>query len=242
MNKTAIVTGSSRGIGRSIAVKLAAAGFNVVVNYVSKPKEAADVVAEIEKAKGRAIAIHADVADPLEAAKLFDKTEKTFGPVDVIVNNAGLMALKTIGDIEEAQFDRLMAVNIKGTFNMLQLASKRLRDDGRIINLSTSALITALPGYAIYNASKAAVEAMTKVLAKELGPRRITVNSIAPGPVATELFLEGKPKELIDRLIKLIPLGRIGEVEDISPIVVFLASPDSGWINGQTIRANGGIG
>lgn len=240
--RTAIVTGSSRGIGRSIAIHLAKAGFAVVVNYVNNAKVAEEVVADIEKAQGRAIAIQANVGDALAAARLFDQTEKAFGGVDVLVNNAGVIALKPIADMQETEFDHLMEINVKGTFNMLHLASKRLRDNGRIINLSTSALITALPGYGIYNATKGAVEAMTRVLAKELGSRHITVNAVAPGPVATELFLEGKSQELIDRLVKIIPLGRIGEVEDIAPIVAFLASPESGWINGQTIRANGGIG
>jgi 3-oxoacyl-[acyl-carrier protein] reductase len=241
-NKTAIVTGSSRGIGRSIAVHMAKAGFAVTVNYTSKANDAAEVVAEIEKSGGRAIAVQADVSDSAAAAKIFDQTEKAFGPVDVLVNNAGVIGLKPIAEMQDAEFDRLMNINVRGSFNMMRLASKRLRDNGRIINFSSSALIAALPGYAIYNATKGAVEAMTKVLAKELGSRHITVNAVAPGPVATELFLEGKPQELIDRLTKMIPLGRIGEVEDIAPIVVFLAGPESAWINGQTIRANGGIG
>jgi len=240
--KTAIVTGSSRGIGRSIAVRLASSGFAVVVNYVNKTSDAAQVVAAIEKEGGRAIAVQADVANAIAAKNLFDQAEKAFGYVDVLVNNAGVMSNKLIAEMDEATFDRMMGINIKGTFNMLHLASKRLRDNGRIINLSTSALVTALPTYGVYNATKAAVEAMTRVLAKELGLRHITVNAVAPGPVATELFFEGKSKEFVDRLVKMIPLGRIGEVEDIAPIVAFLASSESGWINGQTLRANGGIG
>jgi len=241
-NKTAIVTGSSRGIGRSIALQLAKAGFSVIVNYVSKPDEAAQVVAEIKAAKGQAISVQADVSKSQDGAKLFEQAEKAFGPVDVLVNNAGIMTNKSFADMDEATYDRMMNINLKGTFNMLHLASTRLRDNGRIINLSTSALVTNMPTYGVYNATKAAVEAMTRVLAKELGTKRITVNAVAPGPVNTELFFSGKSQEFVDRLIKMIPLGRIGEVEDIAPIVVFLAGPDSGWINGQTIRANGGVG
>jgi len=240
--KTAIVTGGSRGIGRAIAIKLASVDFAVVVNYINNASDAAQVVAEIEKAGGHAIAVQADVANAIAAKNIFDQAEKAFDHVDVLVNNAGVMSNKLIAEIDEVTFDRMIGINLKGTFNMLHLASKRLRDNGRIINLSTSALVTALPTYGVYNATKAAVEAMTRVLAKELGARHITVNSVAPGPVATELFFEGKSQEFVDRLIKMIPLGRIGEVGDIAPIVAFLASSESGWINGQTLRANGGIG
>ncbi len=199
-------------------------------------------MAGIGKAGGRAIAVQADVASLAEATRIFERAEEAFGGVDVLVNNAGMMDIKPLAELEEATFDRLMGVNVKGTFNMLHLAARRLRDGGRIINLSSSALITSLPGYGAYNASKAAVDAVTRVLAKELGPRRITVNAVAPGPVATELFFQGKTPELVERLTRLIPLGRLGEVEDIAPIVTFLASPESGWINGQVIRANGGMG
>lgn len=241
-NKVAIVTGSSRGIGHAIAVKLAADGFAVTVNYVSKAAEADAVVAEIIQAGGRAFALQADVSKATDAEKLFAETEKKFGGVDVIVNNAGVMAIKPLADIDDDAFDRMMNINVKGSFNMMRLATKRLRDEGRIINFSTSAIVLSLPGYAVYNATKGAVEAMTKVMAKELGARRITVNAVAPGPVATELFFEGKSDEFVERLIKMIPMQRLAQVEDIAPVVAFLASPAARWISGQTLRANGGVG
>lgn len=241
-HQSAIVTGSSRGIGRAIAELLAKKGFSVAVNCSKKISDAEKVVKEIEKAGGRAIAVLADVADPAQAAKIFDETEKVFGGVDVLVNNAGVIAIKPVADMEDASYDRLMNINVRGTFNMLRLASKRLRDKGRIINFSTSALVSNMAGYAIYNASKAAVEAMTRTLSKELAPRKITVNAVAPGAVATELFFQGKTHEFVDRLIRMIPLGRIGEVDDIAPIVAFLASPEAGWISGQILRVNGAVG
>lgn len=238
----AIVTGGSRGIGKAVALTLAQRGFAVTVNYASRGDEAAKVAAEITHGGGRAVAIQADVADLAGARRLFDATEGEFGGVDVVVNSAGVMRLKPVAEFGEADFDRVIGVNLKGTFNMLHLAAGRLRDEGRIINFSTSALATSLPGYAVYNASKAAVEAVTRVVAKELAPRRITVNAVAPGPVATEMFFQDKSQELVDRLIKLTPLGRLGEVEDIAPVVAFLVSPEAGWITGQVLRINGGLG
>jgi 3-oxoacyl-[acyl-carrier protein] reductase len=240
--KAVIVTGSSRGIGRAIAIKMAGAGFSVVVNYASNEGEAAKVVAEIVKAGGKAIAVQADVSKSADCERLFDASEKNFGGVDVIVNNAGVMTIRPIGEMDDATFDHMMNINVKGTFNMMRLAAKHVRDGGRVINFSSSALILAFPGYAVYNATKAAVEAMTKVFAKELGTRKITVNAVAPGPVATELFFAGKSEELVKRLVANIPLGRLGEVEDIAPLVAFLASSEGGWVNAQTVRANGGVG
>lgn len=240
--KAAIVTGGSRGIGKSLALRLAADGLAVAVNYVHQAEAAAEVVAAIEAAGGRALAVMADVADPAGASALFDAAEAAFGGVDVLVNNAGIIDLAPVGGMAAETFARVIAVNLTGTFHMLHEAATRLRDGGSIVNFSTSALHTSLPGYAAYNASKAGVEAMTRVLSRELGPRRITVNAVAPGPVATELFFKDKPQELIDRLISITPLGRLGEVDDIAPVVSFLAGPDSRWITGQVLRANGGLG
>ena len=241
-HQAAIVTGGSRGIGKAVALRLAKDGFAVVVNYVSKGQEAAKVVEDIATAGGRAVAVQADVAKLAGAELLFERAEKQFGGVDVVVNNAGVIDLKPLAEFAPEDFAEVLRVNLTGTFNMMHLAARRLRDGGRIINFSTSALITSLPGYAAYNASKAAVEAMTRVAAKELGPRRITVNAVAPGPVATELFFQGKPQELVDRLTRLIPLGRLGETKDIAPVVSFLAGPGGGWVSGQVLRANGGMG
>jgi 3-oxoacyl-[acyl-carrier protein] reductase len=172
---------------------------------------------------------------------MFESAEVAFGGVDVLVNNAGIMTVATIADSDDALFDRQIAVNLKGSFNTMREAAKRLRDGGRIINFSSSVVGLLQPTYGVYAATKAGVEAMTSILAKELRGRNITVNSVAPGPTATGLFLNGKPQDLIDRLAKLAPLGRLGTPEDIAASVAFLAGPDGSWINGQTLRANGGI-
>jgi 3-oxoacyl-[acyl-carrier protein] reductase len=161
--------------------------------------------------------------------------------VDVLVNNAGVMSLAPLADTDDAQFDRQVAINLKGTFNTLRLAAKRLRPGGRIINFSSSVIGLALPGYSLYAATKAAVETMTNIFAKELRGRNITVNAIAPGPTATDLFLKGKTDEQVAQLAKMAPLERLGEPDDIARAVSFLAGSDGGWVNGQTLRANGGI-
>ncbi len=240
-NKVAIVTGASGGIGAAVAERLASDGFVVVVNYAGRADPAEALVARIEAAGGRAVAAQADIADAGAVARLFDTTQAAFGGVDVLVNNAGIMQLATIADSDDALFDRQVAVNLKGSFNTLREASRRLRDGGRIINISSSVTTMLQPTYGVYAATKAAVEAMTGVLTKELRGRNITVNAIAPGPTATKLFLDGKPQEVIDRLSKMAPLERLGQPEDIAAAVAFLAGPDGAWINGQTLRANGGI-
>jgi 3-oxoacyl-[acyl-carrier protein] reductase len=241
--KTAIVTGSSRGIGAAIAKRLASDGLSVVVNYAGRAADADKVVAEIEKAGGSAVAVKGDVSVPAEVAALFDQAEKTFGGLDVIVNNAGIMqsGLVTVADTDDALFDRLFAINVKGTFNALRLAAKRLRPGGRIVNFSTSVVGLALPGYAAYAATKSAVETLTNIFAKELRGRDISVNAVAPGPTATELFLTGKTPEQIGQLSKMAPLERLGKPDDIAAAVSFLVGPDGSWVNGQTLRVNGGI-
>lgn len=240
-NRVAIVTGASRGIGAAIAERLAADGFTVVVNYAGGAGEAEALVARIEAAGGKAIPAQADVGDPAAVARLFDAAQTAFGGVDVLVNNAGVMKLASLAESEDALFDRLVAVNLKGVFNTLREASRRLREGGRIINLSSSVVGLYQPTYGVYAATKAAVEAMTHVLSKELRGRNITVNAVAPGPTATALFLDGKPQAAIDALAKLSPLERLGQPEDIAGAVAFLAGPDGAWINGQVLRANGGV-
>jgi 3-oxoacyl-[acyl-carrier protein] reductase len=239
--KVAIVTGSSRGIGAAIAERLVADGFTVVINYAGGAAEAEALAGKIERAGGRAITAQADVSDGAAVSRMFDMVDAAFGGVDVLVNNAGIMRLASLADSDDALFDSQVAINLKGTFNTLREASRRLRDGGRIINLSSSVLGLYQPTYAVYAATKAGIEAMTHVLAKELRGRNITVNAIAPGPTATKLFLDGKPKEAIDHLTKLAPLERLGEPSDIAAAVSFLAGPDGSWINGQVLRANGGI-
>ncbi|WP_278938668.1 SDR family oxidoreductase [Pseudomonas helleri] len=239
--KVAIVTGSSRGIGAAIAERLAHDGFAVVVNYSGNAAPAHALVDKITQQGGSALAVQADVSDSAAVRQLFKTTLDTFGGVDVLVNNAGIMTLAPLGDTDDATFDRLLAINFKGTFNTLREATKHLRDGGRIVNFSSSVTALLQPTYSIYAATKAAVEAMTSVLAKELRGRNITINAVAPGPTATDLFLNGKPQEVIDRLAKLAPLERLGEPADIAAVVSFLSGPDGAWINGQTLRANGGI-
>jgi len=239
--KVAIVTGASRGIGAAVAERLSNAGFAVVINYASQALPAKALVEKITLRGGRAIAVKADVSDAAAVAALFDRADAEFGGVDVLVNNAGVMAIAPLAEIDDATFDRLIAINLKGSFNTLREAAGRLRDGGRIINLSSSLVGLLHPGYSVYTATKAGVEALTAVLARELRGRNITVNAVAPGPTATDLFLDGKTPEQVERLAKMPPLERLGEPQDIAATVAFLAGPDGGWINGQVLRANGGI-
>ena len=240
-DKVAIVTGASRGIGAAIAERLARDGFTVIINYAGSAASAEALAKKIESGGGRALTAQADVSDTGAVARLFDATEATFGGVDVLVNNAGIMTLSPIGESDDALFDRQIAVNLKGTFNTLREAAKRLRDGGRIVNFSTSVVGLKLETYGVYAATKAAVETLTAILAKELRGRSITVNAVAPGPTATDLFLTGKTQELIDRMAKMNPLERLGTPEDIAAVVAFLAGPDGAWVNGQVLRANGGM-
>ncbi|MHC5233346.1 SDR family oxidoreductase [Brucella sp. LJL56] len=240
-NRVAIVTGASRGIGAAIAERLGQDGFTVIVNYAGNAALADAVVSKIEASSGIARAIQADVADPAAVKRMFDAAESAFGSVDVLVNNAGIMALSPITATEDADFDNLVSVNLKGTFNTMREAGKRLPDNGRIINFSTTVVGLKLENYGIYAATKAAVETLTAIMAKEMRGRNITVNAVAPGPTATDLFLNGKSEELVARMAKMSPLERLGTPEDIAGVVAFLAGPDGAWVNGQTVRANGGI-
>ncbi|MCC2612670.1 SDR family oxidoreductase [Neorhizobium sp. Rsf11] len=239
--RVAIVTGASKGIGRAIALRLARDGIAVVVNYATSRKAADAVVTEIERSGGKAVAVQADIGSPTAAADLFDAAEKSFGGVDILVNNAGMMKLAPLADMDDATFEQHIAVNLTGTFRGIREAGRRLRDDGRIINFSSSVVGVYGPAYGAYAASKAGVEAMTHVASKELGRRKITVNTVAPGPVETDMFMTGKSDELVQNITRTIPLGRLGQPDDIASVVAFLASPQSGWINGQVIRANGGM-
>jgi 3-oxoacyl-[acyl-carrier protein] reductase len=239
--RTAIVTGASRGIGAAIAQRLARDGFRVVVNYAGSAAEADSVVTKISQAGGNAIAVQADVSDATAVRRLFDRAETEFGGIDVLVNNAGIMQLSTIAEADDAFFDRHIAINLKGVFNGMREAARRLRKGGRIISFSSSVVGLYQPTYGVYAATKAAVEAMTHVLANEMRGRGITVNVVAPGPTATDLFLKGKPQELVDRITKLAPLERLGQPADIAGVVAFLAGPDGGWVNAQVLRANGGV-
>jgi len=240
-SRVAIVTGASRGIGAAVAERLAADGFTVVINFSGDVASAETLAHKIEAKGGRAIAVKADVSDPGAVRTMFDAAERAFGGVDVLVNNAGIMRLAKVVDSDDALFDRQVAVNLKGSFNAMREAARRLRDGGRIVNFSTSVVGTKLETYAVYAATKSAVETMTAILSKELRGRSITVNAVAPGPTATDLFLNGKSPELIDRLARMNPMERLGTPEDTASVVAFLVGPDGGWINGQVLRANGGM-
>ena len=240
-NKVAIVTGASRGIGAAVAERLASDGFSVIINYSGDAKSAQTLAAKIEGKGGRALTAKADVGDAKAVRGMFDAAEAAFGGVDVLINNAGIMKLAKLADSDDTLFDQQVAVNLKGTFNTLREAAKRLRDGGRIVNFSTSVVGTKLETYGVYAATKAAVEMLTAILSKELRGRSISVNAVAPGPTATDLFLVGKSPELIDRFARMNPLERLGTPADIASAVAFLVGPDGGWINGQVLRANGGM-
>ncbi|MGE6917849.1 SDR family oxidoreductase [Achromobacter kerstersii] len=239
--RVALVTGGSRGIGAAIVRRLARDGFAVAINYASSAHEADALAAEIRDAGGRALAVRADVSKAAEVTALFDQVQAELGRIDVLVNSAGVLSVQPLADTTDEQFERTFDINTRGTFNTLRAAATRLADGGRIVNVSSTTIALNLPGYAIYIGSKAAVESFTHVFSKELRGRQITVNAVAPGPVATELFLKGKSPELIEHFTKLPPLERLGQPEDIAGVVSFLAGPDSGWVNGQILRANGGI-
>lgn len=239
--KVALVTGGSRGIGRAIAVALAAEGAAVVVNWVADQAAAGEAVATIQDRGGQALALKADVSAADDVAALFDTAAARFGPVDILVNNAGLARYGPIGEYDEADFDRLFAVNVKGTFLTCREASRRLADGGTIVNITSTVTRVMLPRYGVYAATKAAVEQLTRVLSQELGDRQITVNAVAPGPTDTKLFRRGKTEAQMAAMAQGAALGRLGLPEDIADVVVFLATPAARWISGQCLPVNGGF-
>jgi 3-oxoacyl-[acyl-carrier protein] reductase len=239
--RVAVVTGGSRGIGRAVSRKLARDGLLVVVNYARDAAAAEETVATITAAGGRAIAVQADVADENAVAALFDRAEQEFGGVDVVVNSAGRLALSPIADLDLSVLDALHRTNIRGAFVVAQQAARRVRAGGSFVAFSTSVVGTQFPTYGAYVASKGAIESITLILARELRGRDVTVNTIAPGPTATDFFLDGKTPEQIDQLAKVPPLERLGSPEDIADVVAFLAGPEGHWVNGQILRANGGM-
>jgi 3-oxoacyl-[acyl-carrier protein] reductase len=237
--RVAIVTGGSRGIGRAIVRRLAADGYQVVVNYAGNQQEAEAAVAEA--GAENAIAVQADVADAGAVEALFAAAVERFGGVDVVVNSAGRMDLAPLADFDLDVLDEQLRVNLRGTLVVSQQAVRALRDGGALINLSSSVVGLAIPTYSVYAASKGGVEAMTLILARELRGRDVTVNTVAPGPTATDLYLDGKDQETIDRAAQAPPLQRLGTPEDVANVVAFLAGADGHWINGQVLRSNGGV-
>ena len=238
--RVALVTGASGGIGKAVAERLVADGFAVAVHYAGNKAKADALVEQITAAGGQAIAVGGDVADEQAMADAFTAVEDAFGGIDVVINTAGVMVLGPIAEFDLDTFDRVIRTNVRGTFVVSQQAAKRVREGGAIINFSTSVTRTQFPNYGAYVASKSAVEGMTMILARELRGKNITVNTVAPGPTATPLFLEGKPEQVIENLSKAAPLERLGQPEDIAETVAHLAGP-ARWINGQTIFANGGL-
>jgi 3-oxoacyl-[acyl-carrier protein] reductase len=239
--KAAIVTGSSRGIGAATAKRLARDGYSVTVNCVRNRELAAGVVREIESAGGQAIWEQADVSDPNAVRRLFDANDRAFGGVDVVVSNAGIMRIAPFVGMRDEDFIRMFDVNQKGSFFVLREAARRVRDRGRIIALSSSITELRSPTYGPYAATKAAQEIYANVLAKELAGRMVSVNAIAPGIVNTTLFTDGKTEEQIKGFADRTPHKRLGEPEDIAGVIAALCREESGWINGQTVFANGGI-
>jgi 3-oxoacyl-[acyl-carrier protein] reductase len=239
--KTALITGASRGIGREIALELARRKVRVAVNYCSDKKSAEEVVAEIIKSGGIATAFQADVSKIAEVEPLFDQVIHTFGKVDILVNNAGIMENCPIVKVTEKQFNRTFAINVKGLFFCCQQAATRMSDGGRIVNIGSSVTRVMMPDYGTYAASKGAVEQITKVLAKEVGSRSITVNTVSPGPTDTELFRKGKEVSQIKKLGSMAAFNRIAAGADIARVVAMICSDDASWITGQNIMANGGF-
>ena len=239
-NRVAIITGAATGIGRGIAKTLAGDGATVVVNYLDHPELADAVVADICAAGGKASAVQADISRPQEVRRLFDETMRLFGRVDILVNNAAVALLKPLAAVSEEDFDRVFSVNVKGTMFGCQQAAARMSAGGRIINMSSSTTGLCLPGYGLYDASKGAVEQLTRFFARELGVRQITVNAISPGATETDSYRIGKDPGFVASLERMSVFGRLGQVDEIARVVAFVASDAAGWITGQNIRVNGG--
>jgi 3-oxoacyl-[acyl-carrier protein] reductase len=238
--KTALVTGAATGIGKATASALAAAGAGVVINHPHTPELAAAVAAGIEAAGGSALAIAADISDRAEYQAMVERLLGEYGRWDVLVNNAAVAVTKPFGQITEEDFDRSFAVNVKGVFHGLQLAWDHLADGGRIVTISSSTTALMLPGYAVYDATKGAVEQFTHILAKEFGPRGITVNAVSPGATETETYRTGKSEQFLASLEAMSAFGRLGRPAEIAAVVTFLASDAAGWVTAQNIRVNGG--
>ncbi|MDC0932510.1 SDR family oxidoreductase [Arcobacteraceae bacterium] len=240
-NRVAIITGASRGIGLKVAEQLASIGIITVINYHTNKEAAEEIVKDINFNGGKAVSIKADISKVSELEKLFKETVEIFGSVDILVNNAGIMINNPIQNVSEEEFDKHFSINVKGTYFACQLAMKYMKDNGRIINISTSVTSAMFPSYSVYAATKGAVEQITRQLAKEFGSKGITINAIAQGPVKTELFMKEKSEQQIEMLSKMNSFGRLGEPEDIADVIELLVSDKSHWITGQTIKINGGF-
>ncbi len=236
--KVAIVTGASRGIGRAIAERLAKEGASVVVNYTKNADEAKKVVAGIKDHGGKAVAVQADVSKVADVRRLFQEADKAFGQLDILINNAGIFWAKPLADVTEEDYDHIFAVNAKGQFFAMQEAAKRMADGGRIVNISTGGTRLAFPGISAYGGTKSALEFFTKVAARELGARKITVNTLSPGYTETDMLSDPTFRTMG---IEASPLKRLGTPKDIADVAAFLVSDEGGWITGDTIQAGGGV-
>lgn len=239
-SRVAIVTGGSGGIGRPVVERLAADGLAVVVAYSGSDDRAQEAVAAVTERGGTATTVKGDLGDEADVVRLFEEAEAAYGGVDVVVGTAGIMLLSPIASASMEEFDRMVRTNLRGTFLVSREAVRRLRGGGALVNFSSSVVRLAMPEYAAYAATKGGVDALTLVLARELRGRDVTVNTVAPGPTATPLFLDGKPQEIVDRLASAPPLERLGTPEDVTELVAFLAGPGR-WVNGQVLYVNGGI-
>jgi 3-oxoacyl-[acyl-carrier protein] reductase len=236
-NKTASITGSSRGIGRAIAERFAAEGASVIINYTSNPELAQQSVDAIRAEGGKAVAIKADVAHANEVKSLFDQAEKAFGALDIVVANAGVVLMKPLAESTEEDFDHVFNINTKGVFFTLQEAARRLKNGGHIIVVSTAGTKMRFPNFSLYLGSKGAIEQFVRVLSSELGTRNITVNSLSPGFTDTDML----PDEFRPMAAGMSPFNRIGNVKEVADVAFFLASDQSRWITGQNIQSNGGV-
>lgn len=240
-NKVAIVTGGTRGIGEKVVEKLVSGGANVIINYVNSAKKAEELVNRLNLEGGSAIAVQANISKIKDIKKLFDIAIETYGKVDILINNAGIMITKPIDQVTEEDFDIQFLTNAKGTYFAIQEAFHRLAKGGRIINISTSVNGNMLPTYSVYAGTKGAVEQFTRQLAKEFGPKEITINAIAPGPIATELFMNGKSDQQIEMFKNMNAFRRLGTPGDVAGAINLFLSEEASWITGQTIRVNGGF-
>lgn len=239
--KVALVTGGSRGIGAAIALRLAEDGATVAISYNYSSKAADDVVAKIVKLGSKALSFKANVSSASDTEALIEDVSKALGRIDILVNNAGVFESAPVDQIDLNHYHRVFDVNVKGVIATTTAALKKISDGGRIINISSVAAKESAPGMSVYSATKAALDTLTRIWAQELGGRQITVNAVAPGLTATDMYEQGVPEEVRPAWIAKIALGRVGEPEDIAAVVAFLASEDGRWITGQTIRADGGL-
>jgi 3-oxoacyl-[acyl-carrier protein] reductase len=239
--RTALVTGGSRGIGRAVVERLARDGATVTFGFRTGERAAEEVVASVMAAGGRATAVRADLAEPGAVARLWDAAGEFSGPVDILVNNAAIGVVRTLAELSDEDYERVMQINVRAVFEALREAARRMPDGGRIVNVSTVNTVLPGPGISLYAASKGAVEQLTVIAAHELGERGITVNTVSPGATDTDMLRENNSSEGRETMRGMSPLGRLGQPEDVADVIAFLVGPDGRWMTAQNLRAGGGI-